>query len=134
MVFVSTLCLLQRSAAQGASPESTPPAKVIVPLKNEPSLNRTELAKRPEGTIRVLVYGQVKQPNVYFMPPAATVHDAIEDAGGLTEFATWNMSYVLHPIDNERAEKIKFTLKKKSSDLEMLLKEGDRVYLGELVD
>lgn len=133
-VLAFALCTSQPIMAQSASAETPPPAKIIVPLGKNLVLGLPEIGTRTPDTIRVFVRGQVNRPGIYYFPPGVTVSTAIERAGGLTQFATWSVSFVLRPIDAEQAEIIKFPRKPKPADLNVPLKEDDRLCLAEILD
>ena len=89
-----------------------------------------EFGTSGDGSIRVVVYGQVNRPGIYHLPAGALVRDALQNAQGLQQMFFWGNSYLLRPQDGTQAETVGFHSRHNPAPEEVALKDGDRLYLG----
>ncbi|MFN3699650.1 MAG: SLBB domain-containing protein, partial [Dictyoglomus sp.] len=88
----------------------------------------------PPITSYVKVLGQVKNPGVYEIVEGDRISDAILRAGGVTEKAS-RENGELERVENGRKVIYKFNVSRaiqKNTQDNMLLKDGDTIYVGEL--
>jgi hypothetical protein len=73
------------------------------------------------GQICVSVSGQVHQPGKYFLPEGSKLRDAVQEAGGFTDFAILRRITIHHP--NFVQEDCNFRV----TGGDIILSDGDRI-------
>ena len=72
------------------------------------------------------VDGEVKRPGKFLLLEGATVKDALNAAGELTDFSVWKYSR----LTRADGTVVKFSKPNQTQDEQLLLHNGDRVHLG----
>ena len=127
---------------------AVPPSEGV--QQSEPSLAATEVATSPgftwplpenfpsfgtvsQQSMRVAIFGYaVKQPGYYYLPPGATVHDAIEAAHGLGNIVGWQRPYsgIQRRRPDGSVETVWFTRAGRSTEEQINLRDGDRLRIS----
>ena len=92
------------------------PVPANLPIHGSPTLD----------SVQVIVYEEVSNPGIYFLPDGATVKDAIVAAGGPTEFTNWSFSCIVSPD----GKCTRFSYHNRNADERIRLQHGDRFYLS----
>lgn len=130
--------VLQGCGSPNPKPESTAPpgglAAVPQPFVPQTPPDLQAFGAPGVGRIQVTIYGEIRQPGIYYLPEGSTVGDAITLAGGLTDFTAWDQSRLVRPGAAKSVEILRFTRRARRNDEHISLKDGDRLYFGRHVD
>ncbi len=128
-VFVCIFRRCETTNAQDASKPDSPAIRAQALLEREPvPAGLIEQGKRGEKTIRVVVYGPVNHPGIYYFSEGALMRDALQAAQKSPDTFWWSGSYVLRDLGTERVKIIPFSDKK--TWLGVPLQEGDLLHLS----
>jgi protein involved in polysaccharide export with SLBB domain len=86
--------------------------------------------ERVPGSVLVLVYGySVRQPGYYFLPPGATIRDAISAAKGLDDKVDWRKYCAITRLKSDGSkERTKLTSRGEAEGIP--LREGDKLWFA----
>lgn len=90
--------------------------------------------KPATNSVKIAIYGSpgcIRRPGYYYLPKGSRVSGAIEAAQGLEVRATWGrFSGIQHKATNDTWEITWFSEKNRDTELSILLRDGDMIYVG----
>ena len=92
------------------------------------TLPKPEQGRNAEGTIAVIILGEIRRPGIYYLKQGSRVIDALEAAGGFAGGISYWGSFVRRRADDGTERRIRFG-KNRYSNCSIVLSEGDMVYL-----